>query len=73
MAEVIVKIPNELEKTIRESKIDWSAIARRAILDKAEQLRRLKQIGARAKVSEKAGKEFTDKISMTVARRHKEA
>lgn len=57
---------------MKESNLDWSEIARRAILDKAEQLKRLKFISSKIKISDSAAKKFTDKISAAVARRFKE-
>ena len=68
MGTMTISVPDELEKTIREFKLDWSEIAARAIFDKAEKLKKLKEFSSKVKVSDKSAKEFTDKISEAVAK-----
>lgn len=72
MGTITISLPDELEKIMKDVKIDWSEVARRAIFDKAEKLKRLKEISSKIKVSDEAAKEFTDKISGEVARRFSE-
>ena len=73
MGTIIISVPKELEKTMKEFKLNWSDVATRAIFDKAEKLKRLKEISSKVKVSDRDAKEFTDKISESVAKRFREA
>jgi len=69
MGTITISLPDELEKIMKEFKLDWSEVAVRAITDKAEKLKRLKEISSKIKISDKDAKEFTDKISEAVAKR----
>lgn len=68
-----ISVPDELEEAIKEFKLDWSEIAARAIFDKAEKLKKLKEFSSKVKVSDRVAKEFTDKISSAVAKKYREA
>ena len=72
MGTITISLSDELEKTMKEFKLDWSEVAARAISDKAEKLRRLKVISSKIKISDKSAKEFTDRISESVAKRFRE-
>lgn len=72
MGTITIKLPDELERNIREFKLDWSDIARRAIVDRAEKLKKLKRFSFKIEVPEKTAKEFTDNISESLAKRFKE-
>lgn len=69
MGTLTISIPDELEESMKEFKLDWSDIAKRALIDKAEKLKRLKGISSKIKISDKTAKEFTDRISEAVAKR----
>ena len=71
MGAITISLPDELERTMKEFKLDWSEVATRAILDKTEELKKLKAFSSKVNVSDKAAKEFTDKISSAVAKRYK--
>ena len=73
MGTITLSVSDELEKDMKEFKLDWSGVAMRAILDKAEKLKRLKEISSKVKISDRAAKEFTDKISESVAKRFRGA
>lgn len=73
MAELKVEIPDELEKTVKELKLDLSEIAAEAISERAKKLKMLKEFSSKVKVSDKTAKKFTDRISEAVARRFREA
>ena len=73
MGTITISVPKELEKAMKEFKLDWSDVAMRAILDKTEKLKRLKEISSKVKISDRATKEFTDKISELVAKRFRDA
>lgn len=73
MGTITIPLPEELEKTMKEFKLNWSEVAAKAISDKAEKLKKLKRFSSRIKVSDKVAKEFTDKVSEAVAKRFREA
>ena len=73
MRTITISVPDELEESMKEFKLDWSEVATRAISDKAEKLKKLKEFSSKVKVSDKSAKEFTDKISESVAKRFREA
>ena len=73
MGTMTISVPDELERDMKEFKLNWSDVAMRAIFDKAEKLKKLKRFSSKVKVSDKSAKEFTDKISESVARRFREA
>ena len=73
MGTITISIPDELEKNMKEFKLNWSEVARRAIFDKTEKLKRLKMISSKIKISDKEAKEFTDRISEAVSKRYREA
>lgn len=67
MAELTVEIPAELEKSLHEFSLDWSEVARKAILDKAEKLKILKAFSSKFKLSNRDIKRLSDKINEAVA------
>lgn len=67
MGTITISVPDELEKTMKESKLDWSEVATRAILERAEKLRKLKAFSSKIKLSDKDVKELADKIDNAVA------
>ena len=69
MGTITISVPDELEKTMKEFKLDLSALATRAIFERAEELKKLKEFSSKVKVPEKLAKEFSDKISESVAKR----
>jgi hypothetical protein len=71
MGEVCIDIPDEMDPTLKEFRMDWAEVGRRAILGKAERLRRLKLLTSGIRVSDKKAKEFTDRISESVAMRYR--
>ncbi len=73
MGTITISVPDELEKDMKEFKLNWSDVATKAIFDKAEKLKKLKRFSSKIRVSDKAAKEFTDKISDSVAGRFCEA
>jgi len=69
MGTITISVPDELEKDMKEFKLNWSEVAISAILDKAEKLKKLKSFSSKFKLSDKDIKEFTDKIDKAVAER----
>ena len=73
MGTITISVPDELEKDMKEFKLDWSEVVAKAIFDRAEKLKRLKEISSKIKISDEDAKEFTDNISEAVAKRFREA
>lgn len=71
MGTLSVRLPEELEKAMEEFKLDWPEVARKALFERAEKLKKLKRLQAR--VSDKDAKELTDRISREVASRFRGA
>jgi hypothetical protein len=69
MGLITVKVSDELERTMNSFKLNWSEVAFRAIEDKAMQLKRLKQLSSKIKLSDSRAKEIADKLNDGVARR----
>ena len=69
MGTITISLPKELEKTMKESNLDWSEVAKRALIERAEKLRKLKAFSSKIKLSEKDAKELADKIDKAVADR----
>ena len=69
MGEIKISLPDELERTMKEFKLDWSEVAVKAISDKAEQLKRLKYLSSKIKISDEDAKKLADKINEAVADR----
>ena len=71
-SELRVPLSKELKEEMDEFKVNWEEVAARAIFDKAEKLKRLKKISSKIKISDEVAKDFTDKISESVAKRFRE-
>lgn len=67
MAELKIKIPDELEKSMKEFKLDWSGVAKRALIEKAEKLKKLRAFSSKFRLSDKDVKELADKVNKSVA------
>ena len=70
MPTITLSVPEELKKEMEESKeINWSAVAREAIKAKVVQLRILKAITAKSKLTEKDALELGRKINKSLHER----
>lgn len=69
MGTLTISIPEELEESMKEFKLDWSDIAKRALIDETEKLKKLKAFSSKIKLSDEDAKELADKISNAVADR----
>ena len=58
---------------MKEFKLDLSDLATRAIFERAEELKKLKEFSSKVRVSDKLAKEFTDKVSESVAEKYRGA
>jgi hypothetical protein len=73
MAEVVVKIPEDLKSEVEQvSEIDWSLAVSRLVKEHFERLARLKRIVSKSELTEEKAVELSDKISESLARRYEE-
>ena len=71
MPTITLSVPEELKKEMDQSKeINWSAVAREAIREKVAQLKILKTIAAKSKLTEKDALELGRKINKSLHERY---
>jgi len=71
MPNMTLSIPEELKQDMDESKeINWSEVARSAIKTKVTQLKILKTISAKSKLTEKDALELGRKINKSLYKRY---
>ncbi len=72
MPTITLSIPDEMKQAMDEAKvINWSAVAREAINEKLNQLRILKTIMSKSKLTEKDALELGKKINKSLHERLK--
>ena len=72
MPTITLSVPEELKQDMEASPdINWSAVAREAIREKVEQLRILKSITAKSKLTEKDALALGRKINKSLHERYK--
>ena len=67
MGSITIPLPDELEKTMQEFKLDWFGVARKAIFVKAEKLKKLKRFSSKFKLSGRDVVMLADKLDKAVA------
>lgn len=71
MPTITLSVPDDLKKEMEESReINWSEVARAAIRTKVAQLKILKSITAKSKLTEEDALELGRKISKSLHRRY---
>ena len=71
MPTITLSVPEDLKKDMDESKeINWSEVARTAIKEKVAQLRILKQITVKSKLTDKDALELGRKINKSLHERY---
>ena len=71
MPTITLAVPEELKKDMDETKeINWSEVARAAIKTKISQLKLLKEITAKSKLTEKDALELGRKINKSLHERY---
>lgn len=72
MPTITLSVPEDLKREMDQSKeINWSAVAREAIQQKVAQLRILKSIAAKSKLTKKDALELGEKINQSLHERFK--
>ena len=72
MAELKIKIPNEVGFFKQVSDIDWSIFVGKVIKSKLNRIARLQRIVAKSKLTEKDVAEFSDKVNSALSKRYLE-
>jgi hypothetical protein len=71
MPTITLSVPKELKEKMDESKeINWSEVARTAIREKVAQLRILKSIASKSKLTSKDALELGRKINKSLHEKH---
>jgi len=70
MAEVVVKIPEELKELESVSGINWQLAIERRLKEEFDELARIKRIVAKSKLTEEQAKELADETSLSLAKRY---
>ena len=70
MGNITLSMPNDVHKKMKQhSEIKWSEVARKAIIQKIEQMEAIEKITSKSKLSEKDAKEIAEKINSEVAKK----
>jgi glutamyl-tRNA reductase len=70
MGNITLSIPDPIQKEMKAfSEVKWSEIARRAIVERLELLKRAEELAKKSKLTEKEVKEFSDKIKKSASKR----
>ena len=72
MAEICVKIPEDLEELSLINKIYWRLFIERKIKEELEEISRLKKIVSKSKLTEKDVEELSDEVNESLAKRFEE-
>jgi hypothetical protein len=74
VAEIVVKIPEELKQEMGEFPgIEWQAITRKLLKEELKQMRELKAIVSKSGLTERDVEELSAKIDKSLARRFRKS
>lgn len=72
MVNITLSVPEDLKKTMEQfPEINWSAVAREAIKEKAAHLAILKSIASKSRLTEKDALELGRKVNKGLAKRYR--
>lgn len=72
MVNITLSVPEDLKKTMEQfPEINWSAVAREAIKEKAVHLAILKSIASKSRLTEKDALELGRKVNKGLAKRYR--
>jgi len=69
MAEVVVKVPEELKEFESVSPINWQLIVEKRLKEEFAELARLKRIVSKSKLTEKDVEEFSEEVGTALTER----
>ncbi|MBI2106261.1 hypothetical protein HYT56_05515 [Candidatus Woesearchaeota archaeon] len=70
MAELKIKIPEEIGFFKQVSDINWSIVVSKVIKSKLDRIARLQRIVAKSKLAEEDVEELADKVNLALSRRY---
>ena len=70
MAEIVVKIPDELSYIRDASDVEWTLLVNKILQEKFDRIARLQRIVSKSKLTEKDVVEFTDKINESLSKNY---
>jgi isopropylmalate/homocitrate/citramalate synthase len=70
MAELIIKVPDELEELESASEINWQLAVEKRLKEEFEELAKLKKIVAKSELTEEQAKELADEVNLSLAKRY---
>jgi len=74
MGNITLSIPDEIQKEMKHfSEVKWSAVARKAIIERIETLRLAEKLASKNKLSEKDVIDFSKKIKSLATKRFLDA
>jgi hypothetical protein len=74
MAEIVVKIPEELKREMGEfPEVEWQTVAKKLLEEELERMRELKTIVSKSKLTEKDVEELSAEVDESLARRFRKS
>ncbi len=70
MAEIKIRIPDELKEIIERDSMDWGRIARMAILQKAKEIEFMKNFSSESEFDEKDVLKLGEKVNKEVSKKY---
>lgn len=70
MAEIVIKIPDELSYMKDTSDMEWTLLVNKILQERLDRIARLQKIVSKSKLTEKGVDELTDKINTSLAKRY---
>ena len=70
MAEVTIRIPDELKELALMKKINWELAISRKLNEELEELARMKRIVSKSKLTEEQANKLSDEINFSLAKRY---
>lgn len=70
MAELRIKIPDELKELESASGVNWQLVIEKRLKEEFEELVRLKRIVAKSKLTKEDAKKLADEVNLALARKY---
>ena len=70
MAEITIKIPEELNELARVSKINWQLVIARKLEEELQRLVKIKNIISKSKLTQEQADQLADEVNLDLAKRY---
>ena len=70
MAEVKIRIPDELNELALSKKVNWQLAISRKLNEELEELARIKRIVSKSKLTEEKATELSNEVNVSLAKRY---